>query len=110
MKQNSATLTAKDVRSKDQKMPFDTGKGHEKQIDDVQRIMKPVPERTEDFSRWIDMRSEHVRLRERHSESNEEKRNEEKKKENIKAQRFPQVSPVTVEKKRAEKSEQGNDL
>ena len=50
---------------KDEPVAFDARESHEKEVDDVERIVDPVPERAECRGRWVDTRSEHVRLGER---------------------------------------------
>ena len=52
----------KKMRVKDEKMPFDTGEGHRKQIDSVQRILKPIPKGTEKVARRIHIRGEEIHL------------------------------------------------
>ena len=110
VKKHFPPLTAKEVRTKNQQVPFEAGEGHEKEIDDVQGVVKPVPEGAEGLTGGRDVRGEEIRLRKRESESDEQKRDEEKNEDHVVTERFPQVWPVRVLKKGAEKSQQGNHL
>ena len=68
---------------KDENIPFDACEGHEKEIDDVQRVVKPVPQRAEDVERRVDERVVHVDLGERERDGDEEKRDDEKNEDHV---------------------------
>ena len=75
---------------KDEPVSFDAGEGHKEQVDHVQRVMDPVPERAEYESTWIRTRGEHVGLGERESNGEKQKGDDEEEKNNMMVMRFAQ--------------------
>ena len=67
MQEDLPSVTSREQRMKDEPVAFDACESHEKEIDNVERVVDPVPECAEYVAAWVDTRGVQVSLGERQS-------------------------------------------
>jgi hypothetical protein len=55
MKKNFGSFTTKNIRIKYKDISLNTNKCHKKKINNIQRIMKPIPKSTKCITGWINI-------------------------------------------------------
>lgn len=96
MQQDQSNFVSHQPRIEDEPVTFETGERHEKEIDDVQRIVNPCPDCTEGVTGRTDSRGVHVSEGERQSNCEKEKRNDEKKRDSMMMVGFSEL-PLSIE-------------
>lgn len=79
MKEVFASAISSQCRVEDEANAFEAGEGHEEEIDDVQGVVQPDPDRTERPVGWIHLRTVQVRERERNIDGDEKEGDDEQK-------------------------------
>ena len=95
---------------KDQPMSLDTGEGHQKDVDDIQRIVNPIPEGTEEWRRRMNERGDQKGLGERQRNEHEQKRDDQQKENDMMMLRSTKLTLRTKLREDVEKTRKRKKL